>query len=238
MNGLTTIIAILLMLLTAGSLIGLADRSRFSPRWLLVAALLVLVNDALLTRFYWSLPSLLPTLELNWEGKLLALAASLGIASMAAFGWRESGLTVRQAPGSLKAAVPVALAYCGFFVALALVFPNDALDHENLAFQLTLPGLEEELFYRGILLLALDRAFTVRARFLGVDWGWGALLSSLLFGLSHAFGYGAGGFSLDPMIMALTTLPSLIAVWVRLRTGSLLLPIIMHNFGNTIFHLI
>lgn len=35
--------------------------------------------------------------------------------------------------------------------------------------------------------------------------------------------------------MALTAVPSVIAVWVTLRTGSLLLPILMHNFGNLVF---
>ena len=34
--------------------------------------------------------------------------------------------------------------------------------------------------------------------------------------------------------MALTAIPSLLAVWLRLRTGSLLLPILLHNFGNAI----
>jgi uncharacterized protein len=37
------------------------------------------------------------------------------------------------------------------------------------------------------------------------------------------------------LTMALTTLPSFIAVWMRLRTGSLLLPVLLHNFGNSIF---
>lgn len=60
------------------------------------------------------------------------------------------------------------------------------------------------------------------------------MLSCALFGLARAFGYGADGFSFDPMVMALTALPAVIAVWLRLRTGSLLLPILLHNFGNAI----
>jgi membrane protease YdiL (CAAX protease family) len=98
---------------------------------------------------------------------------------------------------------------------------------------LTMPGLEEEPFYRGILLFALDQAFTGRKRFLGVDWGWGAVLVCFLFGMAHAFGFSHGSFSFDPMTMALTAIPSFIAVWLRLRTGSLLLPVLLHNFGNS-----
>jgi hypothetical protein len=96
-----------------------------------------------------------------------------------------------------------------------------------------MPGLEEELFYRGILLFALDQAFRGRKRLLGVDWGWGAVLSSMLFGLTHAFGYSDGAFSFDPVTMALTAIPSFIAVWLRLRTGSLLLPVLLHNLGSS-----
>jgi hypothetical protein len=236
-NALIGISAILLLLLLIGGLIGILDRERFAPRWLLIAVLLVAINDALLTRVYGTIPNLLDG-DWNWQGKLLALAGSLVIATLPIFGWRRIGLTLAQAPGSLKAALPVLALYCAFFVAMALAFPDDPASAEDIAFQLTMPGLEEEVFYRGILLFALDKAFTGRVRFLGVDWGWGAVLSCLLFGMAHAFGFSDGQFSFDPLFMALTALPSFIAVWLRLRTGSLLLPIVMHNFGNAISMLI
>ena len=238
MNGLIGLSGTLLILLVAGALIGLFDRERFAPRWLLIAALLVTINDALLTRFYGTIPDLLPDADWNWQGKLLALAATLALAALPVFGWRRVGLTLAQAPGSLRAALPVLLLYCAFFVAMALAFPNEPASGEDIAFQLTMPGLEEEAFYRGILLFALYRAFAGRVRFLGVDWGWGAVLSCLLFGLAHAFGFSDGQFSFDPLAMALTGLPAFIAVWLKLRTGSLLLPIVMHNFGNAISMLI
>jgi len=134
----------------------------------------------------------------------------------------------------LRSAVPVALLYMGFFVAIGLAFDNGPPTAENVAFQMTMPGIEEELFYRGLLLYAFDRAFAGRWRWLGVEWGWSAVFSSALFGLAHAFGYGADGFAFDPKTMALTAVPAFLAVWLRLRTGSLLLPIVLHNFGNTI----
>ena len=71
MIGLAATLTILLML---GTAMGLADRRNFSPRWLLIAALLIAVNDACLTRFYGWLPDLIGG-EWNWQGKLMALAA-------------------------------------------------------------------------------------------------------------------------------------------------------------------
>ncbi len=238
MNGLIAIIAIVAILLVAGTALGLIRRDRFSLRWLLVAAALVFVNDLLLTRGYGLIPRVLADSDWNWEGKVLALLATLAIAALPAFGWRRVGLTLRQEPGSLKAAVPVALLYCAFFAALALAFPGDAPDAEAVAFQLTMPGFEEEPFYRGILLFALAQAFAGRVRFLGVDWHWGAILSCVMFGLAHAFGYSDGSFSFDPVIMALTAIPSLLAIWLVLRTRSLLLPVLLHNFGNAIGYLL
>ncbi|MBL0951004.1 MAG: CPBP family intramembrane metalloprotease [Pseudomonas sp.] len=120
-----------------------------------------------------------------------------------------------------------------FFIVIGLLFPSGEASAEDVAFQLTMPGLEEEPFYRGVLLFALDQAFRGRKRLLGVDWGWGAVLSCALFGMTHAFGFADGSFSFDPMIMALTGIPSFLAIWMRLRTGSLLLPVLLHNFGNS-----
>lgn len=233
MDQIISILGIIVLLFAAGGLIAIVGPRAVYWRWLLVAAGLVLLNDLLLTNAYGLLPDVLPG-RWNWQGKILALAATLAIAAAPRFGWRHAGITLRQAPGSWRAAVPVALAYCAFFLGIAILFPNDPPTSEKVAFQLTMPGLEEELFYRGLLLLALDRAFTARKRLLGVDWGWGAIISCALFGLAHAFGYADGSFSFDPMYMALTAVPSLIAVWLRLRTASVLIPMILHNFGNAI----
>lgn len=233
MNGLIGIAGVVAILLVVGGVLGWLRRDRFSPGWLFVAAGLVVVNDLLLTNAYGALPSPLSG-DWNWQGKTLALAATLAIAALPVFGWRACGLTLRQAPGSLTTTLPVALLYVALFVALGLAFPNEPVSAETLAFQLTMPGFEEEPFYRGLLLSALARAFTDRVRFLGVEWGWGALLSCMLFGLAHAFGFSNDAFHFDLITMALTALPSLIAVWLVLRTRSILLPVMLHNFGNAI----
>jgi membrane protease YdiL (CAAX protease family) len=237
MDGLIGLAAILILLLAVGAALGLADRENFSWRWLVMAALLVTINDACLTLGYGLMPDLIGG-DWNWQGKLLALAATLAIAALSAFGLRRVGLTFRQDPGSLMSALPVAAVYCTFFVMIAALFPGDNPQAEDVAFQLTMPGIEEEPFYRGILLFALDRAFRARKRLLGVDWGWGAVLSCALFGMAHAFGYSETGFSFDPFVMVLTAVPSFIGVWIRLRTGSLLLPVLLHNFGNSFSFLV
>ncbi|MGV9009676.1 CPBP family intramembrane glutamic endopeptidase, BDIM_20840 family [Brevundimonas sp.] len=234
MDGIISTSSVIALLLVMGGGLALLRPSQFDGRWLLVAALLVFVNDAMLTNVYGLLPDVFPGSDWNWQGKILALIATLAIAALPAFGWKRSGLTWHQAADSLKASLPVMLIYMGFFAALAWAFPSEPASAETVAFQLTMPGFEEEPYYRGILLFALDRAFLARKSFLGVDWGWGAILSCVLFGLAHAFGYSDGQFSFDPMTMALTGVPSIIGVWLVLKTRSVLLPVVLHNFGNAI----
>lgn len=234
MDGIIGILGVGAILLLAGGALGVLNLRRFSFPWLLVAAALVVVNDVMLTGGYGLIPDLLPRSDWNWQGKILALVTTLIVASLPAFGWRRSGLTLVQAAGSPKAAISVALLYIAFFTGIAWLFPSEPATAETIAFQLTMPGLEEEAFYRGVLLFALDRAFPDRKQFFGVEWGWGAVLSCALFGLAHAFGFSDGQFSFDPLTMILTAVPSVIGVWLVLRTRSLLLPVVLHNFGNAI----
>ncbi|OWK32079.1 CPBP family intramembrane glutamic endopeptidase, BDIM_20840 family [Sphingomonas mucosissima] len=233
MDAIISIASIIAMLCGVGAVISLLRPRSVDWRWLAIAAGLVLLNDLLLTNAYGLIRDVLPG-RWNWQGKILALGATLAIAMTPAFGLRPAGITAPQAPGSLRAALPVALLYCSFFLAIAIAFPDEPPTRETIAFQLTMPGVEEELFYRGLLLLALDRAFTARKRLLEVQWGWGAIISCALFGLTHAFAYAEGSYSFDPIYMALTAVPSLIAIWLRLRTGSVLIPVLLHNFGNAI----
>lgn len=103
---------------------------------------------------------------------------------------------------------------------------------------MTMPGLDEELFYRGVLLLMLSEAFGRPIRVLGAPMGWGALVSSVAFGLTHALGYSDGSFSFDPMLMGTTGVAALVLVWLKEKTGSLLLPVLLHNYGNVVFMLV
>ena len=222
-----------LAILIVGGLLGLIDRRNFRPWWLVVATALFIVNDAALLNFYGLLPDRVGG-DWNWLGKGVALVITLLIASHPAFGWKRSGLTLVQDRKGLPSALVVSAMLMALFTWLAMSGDNDPASAETMAFQLTMPGLEEEPFYRGIFLLALNEALRGRVRALGIEWGWGAFLSSALFGMAHAFGFDDGALSFDLMTFLMTGVPALILVWLRERTGSLLLPILLHNFGNSV----
>jgi len=206
--------------------------------WLIAALLLMAVYDAVLTRGYGHVPLLFGSSSWNWEGKALAVLLSLVVASLPVIGWRRTGLTLKQDRRGLPGALMLSGLLAALFLGLALYFPGQGFDLGSLAFQLTMPGLDEEIFYRGVLLLMLNEAFGKPVRILGAWMGWGAVLSSLAFGLTHALGYADGGFTFEPLLMATTGLSALLLVWLREKTGSVLLPILVHNYGNAIFMLV
>jgi membrane protease YdiL (CAAX protease family) len=226
--------AIALALVVPGLAIGLADRRRFHAGWLAVAALLVIVNDAAVTRGFFVVGAISGLDDnWNWSGKILALAVSLAIASLPAFGWRNIGLTLRQR--QLRGALVVTAVLLVIYSTMAWFMGAGGGTGEELAFQLTMPGFEEEVFYRGLLLLALDRAFTGRLSIGGAPIGWSLPLNALVFGLAHGLSVSHGVFGFDAMAFALPCIGAIPAVWLRAKTGSLVLPIVLHNVVNVLF---
>ena len=223
-----------LLLLAAG--LTAADRSRARPGWLAAALLLVAVHEILVTRLLWQIPWTVAEVRWNWLGKLLALTATLSIAALPVFGWRRCGIAWRQQPGSTPAWL-LAGGLCLLFAAQALAWDKPS-DPNSVAFMWTMPGPEEEIFYRGLLLLALDRAFTARRRILGADMGWAALLTSVQFGAVHGISYARGQAGLDAAYFAHTLLLGFAWVWIRQRTASLLAPMLGHSFDNGIERLL
>ncbi len=219
--------------------LALAMRRRLRFGWLFVALALMLLRDALVLRGYGLVPNLFPGSDWAWTGKLLATAGLLAVAASPWFGFARSGVTLKQARGSGVAWIAfavLALAILG----VAAHFGDGPADLDTILFQWSMPGIEEELFYRGVLLLALNEAFSARTGTRpapGMGIGWGGVLSSVAFGLGHALFWRVDGVSFDAMAFAMTGVPALLLVWFRTRTGSLVLPVLAHNVVNGAFTL-
>jgi len=206
----------------------------FRWRWLLAAAGLIVLHDALLLRLYGLLPELVAGAQWNWTGKWLATLAFLAIAALPMFGWRRSGITLAQAKGAGLGWLVFALLAIGLLAA-GVYFGDGPADAGTIAYQWTMPGIEEELFYRGVLLLALNEAFRARRRVLGIEIGWGGVLSCMAFGLIHAMAYRDGAVSFEWGAFLVTGVPAVVLLWLRERTGSLLAPVLAHNVVNGAF---
>jgi membrane protease YdiL (CAAX protease family) len=79
-----------------------------------------------------------------------------------------------------------------------------------------IPGLMEEMFFRGLVLDGLNRNYTKRKAI---------IISALLFGVIH----------LNPWQFYSGFIIGLISAWICLNTNSILLSIFIHFFNNTLY---
>jgi membrane protease YdiL (CAAX protease family) len=106
---------------------------------------------------------------------------------------------------------------------------------ETILFQATLPGMQEELLFRGLLLGLLNSIFIANWTIVKVKFGWGAIITSVLFGLTHAISP-AGNFSIhfEPLLFLRTAFEGFLFALLVQKTKSIVPAIIYHNLLNLI----
>ncbi len=214
----------------------IAKAHRRMAQWSLMglAALMFAVDIALLL-----LPRVGPflTLSRNWQGQLLSMSFWLAWIRFAPFPSRhDAGLVARVPRRALIDALVVALLAVWSTNLLDLVRgPHIAKPVEEVLFSATMPGISEELLYRGVLLAVLNRAFGRPWKLFGASFGWGLVISSVLFISLHFFrtdSHGHVSMYLDAHDMGGIALAGVALCWIRERTGSLWPGIIVHNVAN------
>ena len=125
---------------------------------------------------------------------------------------------------------------------LGLLSGKAEFDLNPLLYTAIMPGLAEELIYRGLLLTLLNKIFERKFKVLGTNFGWGAVLTSIAFGLVHGFQLGDNfQFHFDFMTTFLTGFYGFLYALMRERSGSLIFPILGHStvdFFNFFFRMI
>ncbi len=185
-------------------------------------------------------PAFMGELTLNWVGKALSLMATLMMLYLlpkASF--QAAGLTWVQNKGSLRPVIAMgAVVLISTAIAVTLIAPTPESSLENLLFQATLPGLDEELFMRGLLLLLFHQAFGKDLKIFGADTGWGFWLAVAIFGLIHGITVQNGELAVNIWAIMATGLIGFVLTWMRERTGSLIVPIVFHNSWNVTLALV
>ena len=211
-------------------------------RWLAISIALFNANVALVLDFFGLNAVVYDAigvdgLEFNWAGKTIALAFSVILLVTRAIEPREAGVTFRQAKGAVIGwGVLAALIVLDIYIALQL--ENAQHSAEAIAYQLTLPSLDEEIFYRGILLFTLIKTFGDGPRILASNFGWAAFISALLFGSIHAVFWADDTITFSAGAFLFAGLIGLLLTWLRLNTGSIVAPVLLHSVINTIWRVI
>lgn len=178
--------------------------------------------------------------QYNWTGKIAAILTTLVMMSVAirSSDWltRERlGLTLRQNDGSLLPAMIATGAMVGLVVLLQMLGGDGPqADAETLAYQATIPGLDEEPIFRG-LLLALVAAACAK---LENAWRWAGIAVTVVFAIGHSFFWSSEGVQFDPIALAYVAILGGLLMFIRLRTGSIVIPILAHNLTNVVNKLV
>ena len=193
-------------------------------RWLLIS-LVYFTLYSLLLEYVAAVPDPFGG-HLNWFGKLLSCGFSLSWVVIFRLSAREVGLSVpatsaaESVPG-IAAVLVLAIVTAGFFARGAWPRP------ETWLFQASMPGLDEELAFRGLEFACLLRAFAP-----GTGLLFASIATTLMFSLGHGLSYGPGGIHLNAFEALYTLAMGSLLIYLRVRSHSLLVPIIAHNLAN------
>jgi membrane protease YdiL (CAAX protease family) len=175
----------------------------------------------------------IPGADWNWSGKLLSLGLSILVIAALKLSPAAVGLTLPQRHigiGCVALALFIVWGAC-----LGLYFKPGAADTETLAFQAIMPGLSEELVYRGIAPALLLGLVARKGPVEGMPWAV-ILATAVVFGIWHGLRYSEGEFGFEVTSALFPFIGSIPGGWLRFKTGSLLFPILAHGLANVAFH--
>lgn len=167
----------------------------------------------------------------NWEGKIFGIL--WGVISFFLFRkyFAENNyFTLKQDKTGLKKALTGAIGIVLLSTVVWFILGKSDFNIETLAFQLTVPGIDEEIMFRGILLGLLMTTLKNKVPFLGNP---SVLLTAVLFGFMHSLTLGKNySVNFDPMYFFQTGLAGYVWGWITIKSRSILLAILSHNFSN------
>jgi len=210
-------------------------RSR-TRRWslLLFVASLVVLDFALVEiprvdgfqHLHWSWQECI--LSTAWPFLLIALVPGISLASV--------GVTSHFRPGWLKPSLVAGLLALAVPAVFFILGARKKLDAQGWAFLLIMPGLAEQIVFRGVYQSLLNRALGKPWRLANAEFGWGLIITAILFAGSN------GLVAMDDQLHARIVLHaaiapfmlSLVSGWIRERTDSVWPCVFGHNLSNIV----
>ena len=170
----------------------------------------------------------------NWGGKTASLLWALAfLYTTRIITKREAGFTPSVQQRQSVITIMAVLLLLRFALRLLFQGTGGGYRLETFLYEATLPGLSEEIVFRGILLSLLNRVFTRNLTWLNTRFGWGLILTSLLFGAVH-------GLSINPSRIPdfnsqrflMTGALGFVMGLLKEKSQSLLPSIVFHNLWN------
>jgi membrane protease YdiL (CAAX protease family) len=165
----------------------------------------------------------------QWSGALVMVGVE--IALLFVLGWLLKRKPTRNENGILVGAI--------LLTTYASVAAKATLGNaiSALLFYVFFLGLGEELLFRGYIESRLNTAWGRPFQFYGIHWGWGIVITSVLFGLMHfinIYSLMIGKWHLEPWWGLWTFFGGLVFGFVLEKTGSIVAPTVLHGLPQGI----
>ncbi|MCB9334465.1 MAG: CPBP family intramembrane metalloprotease [Lewinellaceae bacterium] len=179
----------------------------------------------------------------NWSGKTYAIAGSLFFYALFRneIAKQHNHITFKQRNNKYRSALLGVVFLYLITIGLAIFcIKHSDKRTEQLWFQFIIPGIDEELAYRGIMLGLLSTVLKPKIYVASKSLGNPALIiTSIMFGLVHSFsidhhwGFHQNWFEFINMFLV-----GLFLGWLTIKSGSILIAVLSHNLINTLLKII
>ena len=167
----------------------------------------------------------------NWDGKLFGIIFGVICYFIFRKYFKENNFfTFKQDEKGFKPALIATIISVLLVTTIAYLTGQDKFSGETLAFQLTMPAIDEEIMFRGILLGLLLTALREKVSFLGNP---AVLLTAVLFGFIHALTLEKDfSINFEPIYFLHTGIGGFVFAWITLKSRSILLAVLAHGLAN------
>jgi uncharacterized protein len=175
-----------------------------------------------------------------WQGMLLEAIFALGVI-LAMRSLAQSGVTTPITANGWRGSLWMTAGLLGFVTLRTLLtrwfqVGSDATPYpEYLLYELSMPGIAEELAYRGVIQSQFNAWLGKPWKVLGTPVGWGWLITAVVFWAMHAFSVS----SPQQITFYWPTLTHQLFIglglgWIREKSGSIVPAILAHNLVNVL----
>lgn len=172
----------------------------------------------------------------TWRGAFMVVIVQMAVLFIVLRVMKKKSKTHSDTDRNLKRNLTFLCAViitAGFLQVLAGRAIDDSVSALIRFFAVAAPA--EEIFFRGYVQTRLNDVFERKFNLNGVGFGWGLILSSVLFGVMHVLNpynplMGSSGVSLPWGLW--TTVLGLILGLIREKTGKVIAPVILHAIIN------
>jgi membrane protease YdiL (CAAX protease family) len=203
------------------------------PLWLIACLGYILLDGTVTFAGY----HLIPGLQWNWAGKGFSAILALTMILIMRPAHDELPLGLPADPASWRWTILGIIAAALFAGTVSFLFRDHAAPTaETLAYQATMPGLSEELCWRGLVFVLLARAYARANETPNLIPA--AFITALLFGVIHAFNVDNGAFRLAWLPFFYAVIFGAGLAFLRLKARSIPGLILTHNAANVFSSLI